>query len=391
MADPISFVDARGWSLPETAKVHPPLRTLHVIAVENGHFPGRMRTPDDPWRSNPDMIPGPMLMQCIMDAAALGLERLILTGDDPLLHPALPAVLGLAGRLGLGVEIETSGVAPGDELLDVLRASDRVRVSVRLDSCSPVRHDSAREIEGAFETAVRSIDRMRGAGIRPQIVTSLTFRNAGELREIVAFATRLDASRIRIDSIGSLFRYDRRSPPGTGLSAFEILACHERLFSWMSSEVAIPVVLDLPPVFGPADGPAHVLVTRPDWRTSIAVLPSGRLALGAKHAGAPRPAVGAAPPASFRNLWSGGVELSDLRAAAGIDPKSVCARCLKSDLCPDAALSSASIARRLPRQAPRFCERAWQDGLFPGGRIAPRATMDPGGVPDTLDACPQGV
>lgn len=375
MVDPISHMDARGWSPPVAVKAYPPLRTLHVIAVENGRSEGMAGTPADPWRVEPDVIPEPHLTQCIADAMALGLDRMILAGDDPLLHPALPAILILASRLRLEVEIETNGVALTDELLEILRASDRVRVSVRLESCFPVRHDSAREIDGAFATAVRSIGRMRGYGIRPQIVASLTFRNAGELRDLVAFATQLEASRIRIDSIGSLFRYDRRSQPGTGLSAFEILSAHERLFAWMSSDVAIPVVLDLPPAFVPAGGPAHVLVARPDWRTSIGVLPSGRLALGAKHAGSPRPAIGAAAPAPLRDLWTGGAELSDLRAAAGIDPKSVCARCLKRDMCPDASLSSACIARNLPCQAPRFCERAWQDGLFPGGRMDPAAQM----------------
>ncbi len=118
-------------------------------------------------------------IQAIEEFTDLGGLGVMITGGEPLLHPGIDAILAVASRFPIRVEVCTSGVGfPPGRIAELV--CHRVRIS--LDGMR-AGHERLRG-RGSFAPALRLAEAVRAAGIELAVSTMLHSANLGELEEL---------------------------------------------------------------------------------------------------------------------------------------------------------------------------------------------------------------
>ncbi len=121
------------------------------------------------------------LQEVIADVAALGGERIVLLGGEPLLYRGWPRAVERARAVGLDVALITNGLLVTAPVAARLAACGLSQVGVSLDGASDQVHDRIRGLRGARTRAWMAFDRLRAAGLPVTIVTTVVQPNLYEL------------------------------------------------------------------------------------------------------------------------------------------------------------------------------------------------------------------
>ncbi len=135
--------------------------------------------------------------QVFAQADELGTEYLDISGGEPVLDAALPALVWEGKRRGWFVSLNSTGWGlPGtiDELVRV--CLDQVVLS--LMSLDPARHDAARGTPGSWTHFRRAVECLRGRPVRLVLHFILARQNHGELPELIDFAFANGASAVAL-------------------------------------------------------------------------------------------------------------------------------------------------------------------------------------------------
>ena len=132
-------------------------------------------------------------LEFLDDLARWAQPVVILTGGEPLLRDDIFAIADHGTRLGLRMVIAPNGTLVTDDSAVRLRESGIKRVSISLDGSTPATHDRFRQVEGAFDGALRGIECLKRAGLDFQINTTITQDNLEEIPRILELALRLGA------------------------------------------------------------------------------------------------------------------------------------------------------------------------------------------------------
>lgn len=128
------------------------------------------------------------------EIAAVSKPIVILTGGEPLLREEIWDIASHGTEIGLRMVLATNGTLVTPEVVEKMRSSGIMRVSISLDGASAAQHDAFRKVQGAFERAMTGIKALRNGGMEFQINTTVTRRNAGEIQEILDLAVGLGAA-----------------------------------------------------------------------------------------------------------------------------------------------------------------------------------------------------
>ena len=127
-----------------------------------------------------------------------------LTGGEPLLHPAIYAVIKDAHDLGFSVGITTNGTLIDNVSARQLFQAGLDTVAVSIDGIGKT-HDSFRLVKGCFDRAVFGIHSLKKAGLEPQVITVIHKDNYYQLEELYDFLHREEIYSwrlVNIDPIG---------------------------------------------------------------------------------------------------------------------------------------------------------------------------------------------
>jgi 7,8-dihydro-6-hydroxymethylpterin dimethyltransferase len=285
--------------------------------------------------SGPDReqgLPTDRLLDVIDQAAALGAERIFLTGGEPL---ARPDVLELVRRAAVHharqVVILTNGTLLKGERLAALAALpvDRVRVQVSLDGSRPEINDPIRG-RGSFNRIVEGVKRSIGAGLDPTLTATILRHNLGDLDDIVRLAASL-----RVRTVHLLWPHRRgrvlTGPFGDLPSAAEIL---EAVRGARTTARALGVSVDNLEEFRlRLDGAPGVKndLAGAGWN-SLCVYTDGRVYPSASMAGVPDLRLGDLASASLEQIWKESPVARSLREAT-VERKPTCRSCTLKFLC----------------------------------------------------------
>jgi len=121
------------------------------------------------------------------DLAALGTLNLVLTGGEPLAHPAFFTLGRLARDLGFAIRVKTNGHALRGRLLRRLLAEvEPFSVDVSLHGARAATHDRQTRVPGSFQRLLENLPAMRDAGLRIRVNATLTRWNEAELEAMYA-------------------------------------------------------------------------------------------------------------------------------------------------------------------------------------------------------------
>ncbi|GAB4483833.1 MAG: heme b synthase [Thermodesulfovibrionales bacterium] len=139
------------------------------------------------------------MLRVIDEFASLGVSGIGFTGGEPLLRKDVFELLAHAKRRGMISHLNTNGALLDDTAARNIVSAGVDSLNVSLDGAHAKTHDAIRGVEGAFEKAVRAVERAiaarkrSGAGLRIKTVAVLGEDNIDEAVEIVGLSQDLGA------------------------------------------------------------------------------------------------------------------------------------------------------------------------------------------------------
>jgi len=122
-----------------------------------------------------------------------GKPVVILTGGEPLLRPDIFEIARYGTQKGLRMVMAPNGTLITEAVAREIAASGIQRISISLDGATRESHDDFRQVDGAFDGAIRGIEFAKQAGVEFQINTTITQQNLAELAKIQELAVKLGA------------------------------------------------------------------------------------------------------------------------------------------------------------------------------------------------------
>ncbi|UCB50154.1 MAG: heme b synthase [Deltaproteobacteria bacterium] len=156
------------------------LNCVHCrAAAERGPYPGELDTEKG--------------FQILDQIAQVGQPIVILTGGEPLLREDVFELAQHGTLLGLRMVMATNGTLVTPEIAERMKSSGIKRVSVSIDGANAEEHDQFRNVSGAFDASLKSIEWLKKAGIEFQINTTVTRHNVHQVADILDLAVHLGA------------------------------------------------------------------------------------------------------------------------------------------------------------------------------------------------------
>jgi MoaA/NifB/PqqE/SkfB family radical SAM enzyme len=123
----------------------------------------------DIWKANADKreISSEDLERHIAAIRALHVQRVMLTGGEPLLHRNLWALCNRLRAARIKITLVTTGVLIERHAADIAAAADTVVVSLDGDHA---RHDEIRRVKGGFDRIARGVMALRGEQPAPRLI-----------------------------------------------------------------------------------------------------------------------------------------------------------------------------------------------------------------------------
>ena len=118
---------------------------------------------------------------------------IILTGGEPLLRPDIFEIAAYGNQKGFRMTMAVNGTLLTPNIVRKMLDAGIQRISVSIDGASATSHDAFRQVQGAFDGALRGISYAREAGLDFQINTTITHQNLHELRPIQELTVSLGA------------------------------------------------------------------------------------------------------------------------------------------------------------------------------------------------------
>jgi cyclic pyranopterin phosphate synthase len=174
-----------------------PLRHLRISVTDRCNLRCRYCMPEDEyvWLERRDLLTFEELAALVGIFSELGVEKVHLTGGEPLLRrdfPKLVAQLRRNPRIGELV-LTTNGVLLADHAA-ALKQAGLDRITVSLDTLRPERFRALTRIDG-HDRVLAGIDAARRAGFTALKIDTVIVRgvNDDELADLIEFGKRIDA------------------------------------------------------------------------------------------------------------------------------------------------------------------------------------------------------
>jgi AdoMet-dependent heme synthase len=127
------------------------------------------------------------------DIATVASPIIILTGGEPLLRSDIFDIAAYGNDKGFRMTMAVNGTLLTPEIVKKMIGSGIQRISVSLDGSTASSHDAFRQVQGAFDGALRGLAFARDGGLDFQINTTITQTNLHELPAIQEMVVSLGA------------------------------------------------------------------------------------------------------------------------------------------------------------------------------------------------------
>ena len=117
----------------------------------------------------------------------------ILTGGEPLMRDDIFEIASYGTQKGLRMVMAPNGTLITEENAEKMKQAGIERVSISIDGATRESHNNFRQMEGAFEGAMRGIEIIKKAGIEFQINSTVSAVNLKEIEAIQELAIKLGA------------------------------------------------------------------------------------------------------------------------------------------------------------------------------------------------------
>lgn len=353
----------------------PPLRQLYAYVTSRCNCACRhcWIIPDSPSERDPHCLALDVFEAAVTEARPLGLVGVKWTGGEPTVHPKFPRLLEVQKRYGLIGKLETNGMAMTPALARLLHDSGVRHVSVSIDGAVPETHDCIRGVAGAFHRTLGGFRSLVAAGFNPQIVMSLMRSNVSEVGRLLELAGEVGAGSVKLNLVQPTLRGLEIHKRGEALSVDEVLEVRKKLDR---PSHGFPIYLDVPMAFRSIGG----IISGNDRsscgiKTIVGLLADGSYALCGIGEHVPGMVFGKVGTEKLRDIWERHPVLVQIREGVPNGLKGICSRCMMKSICLGSCVAQNYYRTRDALAAFWFCERAAEEGRFPGNRLIPEGTF----------------
>jgi len=157
--------------------------------------------------ANNEYIPARQLYKLVDEGIPLGLERLTVSGGEPLQYDELFQVLEYAGLRGIKLAVYSCGIIKDDEgnlapisekIVKQLSASGTAKVIFSIHGESSGTHEYITRVTGSFALTLESIKRVLSAGLPVELHFVPMSVNVHEIPGVLALASSLGISQVSL-------------------------------------------------------------------------------------------------------------------------------------------------------------------------------------------------
>lgn len=118
---------------------------------------------------------------------------LIFTGGEPMERDDIYELISYSRQAGLRNVLATCGYPINEESIEKLKQAGIMALSFSIDAATADRHDAFRQVQGAFDSAVKAAKIAKKTGMQFQINTAINKSNIEDVEEILKLTCELGA------------------------------------------------------------------------------------------------------------------------------------------------------------------------------------------------------
>jgi len=334
------------------------------------------------WLMNPDdtgqtgqtesFLPLETFRDVLEQGLDMGVVNVKLTGGEPLIHPEIKQIVSSLKSEKILLIIETNGIPCRDKsVVEGIRECFNSFVAVSLDGTTASIHENIRGVKGCFDKTVEGIKNLVGAGLKPQIVMSMTKTNKHQIEPMVRFAEKIGVGSVKFNIVVPVQRGK------TLLERDELIEISEliEIGDWIENDLArgsnVGIVYSQPFAFRPfsrmirggRDEGCMIFNT-------IGVISSGRYSLCGIGEIVPDLVFGDAETDSLKDIWENNPVLNDIRESIPDKLEGICSSCMMKKACLGSCVALNYYRTKNLFSPYWYCEEAHKKGLFPETRIS---------------------
>jgi len=315
-------------------------------------------------------LPFDIFKKIVTEAKESGLSSVKLTGGEPLIHPDIIHILRFIRDEGLGLSIESNGVAMTPHIADLIKSCKGHFISISIDGMKR-NHEWMRGVSGSFERASQGVRPLVETGIPPQVIMAVAGRNKNEIESLARYARDLGASSVKYNFITPTVRGEVMERKGETLTVREQIALSNWIQKELRQEIGIPLLTNIPKAFVPLSAmfTSDNACSGCGIFSILGVLHDGTFALCGIGKNVPELCFGHAKENNVRDIWENSHTLNDLREHLPDGLKGICARCLMKNICLGQCIAGNYYVYHDLLAGHKFCEDAVEAGLFPETRL----------------------
>jgi SynChlorMet cassette radical SAM/SPASM protein ScmF len=313
------------------------------------------------------------MIEVIKVAKELGLLSVKLTGGEPLLRPDLKGLLEFCSVSDIGVWIETNGTLITEDTVQMLKDTSVSFISVSLDSSIEDKHDAFRGRIGTFKQTVQGIKRLVKEGFTPQIIMTLYRENINDFGHFLSLMKQIGVDDVKVNIISCIGRGHEMQLSGMVPTVREVLDFREELKSLKKSFNGY-VFLDIPAAFKSLEDLKKRNFGKCAVKNILGLLSDGRVSLCGVGYLDEKLVFGniTGNTAALKDIWLHNPTLKRIREDIPLKLEGVCAVCVFKNMCMGSCRAEAYYEGGDLITAPsRFCQEAYEEGLFPKTRLVP--------------------
>jgi radical SAM protein with 4Fe4S-binding SPASM domain len=275
-------------------------------------------------RRKPQYLPFSLCSKILNEAASIGLQRIFISGGEPMLNPDANRVIEAAVERGIFPYVSTNGLLVTEEFLDILSLPEVGFVQVSFDTADKHEFALITGKQHIFGRVAHNIKKIVQRGIDVRIKTVVTRLNCTNIGPTIAFLDALGVSEIELVAA---------SPSASGRDGLSNLMLTDKEFAKIQEQIAVhwnhatvhfsnPLAKDLgkktPKMCG---GGIESLVVFPDGDVGIcSMLRDSRFVFGNAH------------NKSLHNIWMCDA-LARFRRLDGVQLREPCINCTSLETC----------------------------------------------------------
>ena len=306
----------------------------------------------------------------IAQAKPLGLGAVKLTGGEPLLHPRIADLIEIIKAEDLRFTMETNGVLCTPELARLMSTCKNRFISVSLDGADSETHEWMRGVKGSFSEALRGVQNLVEAGIRPQVIMTILRRNREQMEAVVRLAEKSGASSVKFNLVQPTARGKRMHEEQETLSIEELVAAGRWVETTLAASTKIRVFYSHPAAFKPQSR-----LFAPDGGCGICgifgilgVLADGSYALCGIGEQVPELIFGHAAKDRLEDVWKENPILREIREGLPARLEGICGACIMKRMCLGSCIAQNYYTHKSLWAPFWFCDQAQQAGVCPAAR-----------------------